>query len=155
MPELVAIAYEEEAAADRAVEEVGRCAEELLIDPDGAAVIVCERNGDCLLTISRRADTAFHWGEFWGALHDALLSGAVPVGLGARFRSRLSTLLRPGTSALLLVAPDGGKERALAALSHFDGQAFSCHLAADLPGHWEASGRAISPCWDEDGERGR
>jgi|GEM_PF-4596518 len=58
MPELVAIAYEDETAADRAVEEVGRCAEELLIDPDATAVIVCERDGDCLLTISRRADTA-------------------------------------------------------------------------------------------------
>jgi len=98
-------------------------------------VIVCERDGDCLLTISRRADTAFHWGEFWGALHDALLSGAQPIGAGARFQHQLRALLRPGTSALLLVAPDGGKERALAALSHFDGQAFSCHLAADLPRH--------------------
>jgi len=140
MPELVAIAYEEEAAADRAVEEVGRCRDELLIDPDAAAVLVCERDGDCLLTISRRADTASHWSEFWGALHDALLSGAVPVGLGARFRSQLSTLLRPGTSALLLVAPNGGKERALEALSHFEGHAFSCDLAADLPTHWEVSG---------------
>lgn len=131
MPELVAIAYEDETVADRAIEELHRC-DELLVDPDAASVLVCERDGTCRLTISRRAGATTHWTEFWGTLLEALLSDGGPEVIEAPFRARLLELLRPRTSILLLAAPDDGSARALAALSHFEGEALG-HPLADPP----------------------
>lgn len=140
MPELVTIAYEDETVADRAVEELQRCGEGLLVDPDASSVLVCERDGSCQLTTSRRAGATAHWSEFWGALLEDLLSGEGPGAIDVPFRNRLRALLRPGTSMLLLAAPSGGGRRALDALSHFEGRALSHRLADDLPEQWDARG---------------
>jgi uncharacterized membrane protein len=130
MTELVAIAYEDEDVADRAVEELERCGEELLVDADASAVLVCERDGTCRLTISRQAGAAGHWSEFWGSLLEALLGDDhAPGPIEPEFRRRLVRLLRPGTSILLLAVPDGGRGRALEALGHFDGRALGQRLA--------------------------
>lgn len=134
MPELVAIAYEDETVANRAAEELDRCGGELLVDPDASSILVCERDGSCRLTTSRRADATSHWCEFWAALLDALLGDGGPVGLPSRFRHGLLALLPPGSSALLLVAPGDRRNRAVEALSHFGGRALSHRLARDLPG---------------------
>ncbi|MBS1880649.1 MAG: DUF1269 domain-containing protein [Actinobacteria bacterium] len=139
MPELVAITFEDETGADRAAEELGRCREELLVDPDASAVLVCERDDSCRLTTRRRADATSQWCEFWGAMLDALPSSADPMAMELRFRKRLLAQLRPGSSALLLVAPDGGRERAVEALSHFGGRALSHRLEGAIsPRSYEA-----------------
>lgn len=124
MPGLVAIAYEDEDVAGLAAEELHRCGEELRLDPDASAVLVCERDGSCRLTISRQAGTQAHWSEFWGAFLEALLSDEDdPLAIDWPFRSLLLPLLRPGTSVLLLSMPGGGEGRALESLSHFGGRA--------------------------------
>jgi len=136
MPELVAIAYEDETVADRAVEEVHRCSEDILVDPDASSVLVCERDGACRRTISGRAGATTRRPEFWGALLEILLSDDAPIAIETPFQRRLLLLLRPGTSILLMAVPCESKELALDALSHFDGQALSQRLADDLPGRW-------------------
>ncbi|MBS1676346.1 MAG: hypothetical protein JST08_03070 [Actinobacteria bacterium] len=123
MPELVAIAYDDETVADCAIEELRRCGEELGLDPDASAVLVCERDGTCRLTTSRHADAQARWAEFWGAFLEALLSQEDdPAAIDGRFRGRLLPMLRPGASVLLLSMPGGGEERVLRALSHFGGR---------------------------------
>jgi uncharacterized membrane protein len=129
MPELLAIAYEDETVADRAADELRRCAGELLVDPDASSVLICERDGTCRLTISRQAGAQAHWSEFWGTLLEGLLSDDDRGAIDALFRSRLLLLLRPGTSILLMAVPDDGEGQALEALSHFEGQALSQRLA--------------------------
>jgi uncharacterized membrane protein len=132
MPELVAIAYEEEDAAGRAVEELRRCGEEVPIDPDAAAVLICARDGRCEMTISTEAEVTKGWNEFWGALLESLL-GEGPVEIEMYFRKELLARLWPGASMLLLVVPPARKERVLASVSHFEGEAISYRLAEGLP----------------------
>jgi len=136
MPELVAIAYEDETVADRAVEEVHRCGGDLLVDPDASSVLVCARDGACHLTISGRAGATTRWPEFWGTLLEVLLSDDAPAAIETPFQRRLLPRLRPGTSILLMAVPCDAKERVLEALSHFEGHALSHRLADDLPGRW-------------------
>ncbi len=140
MPELVAIAYRDETVADRAAEELRRCCEELLIDPDASSVLVCERDGSYRLTTSRRSGAVAHWSKFWGVLLGAIQGSEDSATIELRFRSHLRALLRPGTSMLLLAAPCFGKQRAIDALSHFGGESLSCLLATDLPERWDVRG---------------
>jgi len=136
MPELVAIAYTDGSAADQAADELRRGSDELHVEPDASSVLVCERDGSCLLTTSRHADATAQWSTFWGVLLGALLSSDTPAAVDARFRGRLQALLRPGTSVLLLAVPREAKVRVLEALSHFGGEALSCELADVAPGGW-------------------
>lgn len=124
MPELVAIAYEDENAADRAVAELRRCAAEVPIDREASAALICGRDGHCQLTISAQADASDHWSEMWGVLVESLL-GAGQVEIERYFRNELMARLWPGTSMLLLVVPPDRKQRALAAVSQFGGHALS------------------------------
>jgi uncharacterized membrane protein len=133
MPELVAIAYEDETAADRAVVELRRCAAEVPIDREASAALVCGRDGHCQLTITAQADASDHWSEMWGVLLESLL-GAGPIEIERYFRNELMARLWPGASMLLLVVPADRKQRALAAVSQFGGQPLSYRLADDLRG---------------------
>jgi uncharacterized membrane protein len=128
VPELVAIAYPDETLAERAARELRRC-EQLLVDQDAASVLICERDGSFRLTTSGRDGESAEWSRFWGAVLGSLLSGEDPAGLGDPFRDHLRHLLRPGASVLLFAAPRPGWERALAALSHFGGEALASPLS--------------------------
>lgn len=140
MPELVAIVYADESLADRAAQEMRRCGEDLLVDQDAFSVLVCERDGSCQLTTSRRPGAVAHWSKFWGVLLGAIQGGEESAALEVRFRSRLRALLRPGSSVLLLAVLRVGRQRLLNALSHFGGEAISCPLPVDLPQRWNVRG---------------
>lgn len=140
MPELVAIAYRDETVADQAIQELHRGCDELLMEPDASSVLICERDGSCRLTTSRRAGASAHWSKFWGVLLGALLGGDDAAAIDPLFRGQVRALLRPGTSMLLLAAPRVGKQRVLDALSHFGGEPLTCELAYDLPGRWDVRG---------------
>ncbi len=134
MLELVAITYRDETVADRAIDELWRDAELLAIDPDAAAVLICERDGSCRLTTSRHGGATTHWSAFWGALLEALLEDGRPTTIDAEFRRRLRSLLWPGTSMLLVAAAPAGKRPVLDALSQFGGDVTSCTLTAEPAG---------------------
>jgi uncharacterized membrane protein len=140
VPELFAIAYEDESLAGRAAEELDRCAEELTIDPDAASVVICEHDGSCRLTTSRRPGATAHWSKFWGVLLGIILNGSEASEIDPRFRTALRGLLRPGTSVLLIAVAGPRRERLLEALRPFGGSVLSCALDAHVPEHWSVSG---------------
>lgn len=128
--ELVAISYPDESTADRAATELARCADELAIDPDCAAVIVCERDGSIRLITSRRAGARSRWLGFWGGFLEALTDRSVPA-FDPEFRRRLDDSLSPGTSALLVLLPGGESARLTDALSPHDGIPIRCTLSEE------------------------
>lgn len=128
MPHLLAITYPEEGLATRAAEEVGRCAGDLGIDSDAAAVVVCGHDGSCHLTTSRRPGTTARWSGFWSGLLGTLAGGGGQTEVDAGFRAGLEARLRPGTSALLIALSRAERGRALDALGPFGGEVLSCEV---------------------------
>jgi uncharacterized membrane protein len=128
----MAITYEDEISAGRAEEEIDRCAEGLLLDPDATSVAICRRDGSVCLTTSRRPDTTAQWSEFWGLLIGAVMDeGAARV--DEDFSARLRRALVPGTSVLLLAVPAAREPAVLEVLSPLAGREIACPLPADLP----------------------
>lgn len=140
MRRLMAITYEDEIRAGRAAEEIGRCADELLIDPDATAVAICERDGSVRLTTSRRPGATAHWSEFWGVLLEAVHGGEGADALPGDFPARLRLALAPGTSVLLLVVPTRRMAAVLEVLSPLGGEEIACTLPDDLPRRWGIDG---------------
>jgi uncharacterized membrane protein len=129
---LMAITYEDEIGAGKAAEEIGRCAEELLIDPDATSVAICERDGRLNLTTSRRPGATAYWSKFWGVLMGAVMNGGGADGLDADFAARLRRALVPGTSALLLAVATSRRPAVLEVLSPLGGAEITCPLPDDL-----------------------
>jgi uncharacterized membrane protein len=130
LPELFAVVYPDVYRAGIAVEEVGRCTKELMIDPDGVSTVICEHDGNCELTTSRRPDATADWSRFWGSLLGTILDGGERPAIDRRFRATLRSLLRPGTSALLIVLPVSARGRAREMLRPFGGTVLNCELGA-------------------------
>jgi uncharacterized membrane protein len=141
MRRLMAITYEDEIRGGRAAEEIGRCAESLLIDPDATSVAICERDGSLRLTTSRRPDATAPWSKFWGTLLGAVMHGGEAAEpLADDFPARLRLALVPGSSVLLLAVPASREPAVLDALSPLDGEEIACTLPADLPRRWDIEG---------------
>jgi uncharacterized membrane protein len=134
---LMAITYEDEISAGRAEEEIDRCAEGLLLDPDATSVAICRRDGSVCLTTSRRPDATAQWSEFWGVLVGAVMDEGGEAGpLDDDFSARLRLALVPGTSVLLLAVPAAREAAVLEVLSPLGGREIACVLPPDLPRRW-------------------
>jgi uncharacterized membrane protein len=131
LSELFAIVYPDESSAGRAAEEVERCAEELAIDPDAASTVICEHDGNCRLTTSRRAGATTDWSRFWGILPGLILDGGERPEIDPQFRTGLRRLIRPGTSVLLIAVPAAVRAQVLEALRQFGGTVLRCDLEGD------------------------
>lgn len=133
----MAITYEDEIRAGRAAEEIDRCAEELLIDPDATSVAICGRDGCVELTTSRRPGAIAQWSKFWGVLLGAVMNaGAEAELLDGAFLARLRAALMPQTSVLLLAVSASREAAVLKMLSPLDGAELACSLPDDLPRRW-------------------
>jgi uncharacterized membrane protein len=139
MRRLMAITYEDEIRAGRAAEEIDRCAEALLVDPDATSVAICRRDGSVSLTTSRRPDATVHWSEFWGALLGVVMNAA-PESLDEDFSARLRLALVPGSSVLLLAVATSRRPLVLEVLSPLEGTEITCDLPDDLPARWGIDG---------------
>lgn len=142
MPQLVAICYPDEVLAGRAAEEFGRCAGDLGIDPDAASTVVCERDGSCRLTTSRRPGTTANWSRFWAVLLGVVVNGGEGGEIDPRFRASLEARLRPGTSVLLAALSRAFSRRALDNLTPYGGRLLSCEISDEVRARWE--GREIT-----------
>ena len=130
MSRLVAIAYTEETLAGRAAEEIDRCADRLLIDPDATSVLICERNGKVRLTTSRRPGATAPWSALWGELLELVVGpGKAPSAIDNDFSKQLRGALEPGTSALLIALDGAPAEPVLETLSPLGGRP----IAGSLP----------------------
>jgi len=147
MAELIAIGYDDETTALDAMDEVGRLAEDLIIQPDAVAAIVRNKEGKIRVTTNHHAVAAgTTWGLFWGFLFGILFfvpffGMAVGAGLGAlmgkvektgidkEFQEQVRGMVKPGTSALFVVVEKVTPDKAVDAMSKFGGTVLKTSLS--------------------------
>jgi uncharacterized membrane protein len=147
MAELIAIGYDDETTALDAMDEVGRLAEDLIIQPDAVAAIVRNKEGKIRVTTNHHAVAAgTTWGLFWGFLFGILFfvpffGMAVGAGLGAlmgkvektgidkEFQEQVRDMVKPGTSALFVVVEKVTPDKAVEAMSKFGGTVLKTSLS--------------------------
>jgi uncharacterized membrane protein len=150
MADLIAIGYDDETTADKAVEEVHRLEGDLIIEADAVAAIVRDGNGNFHVhtTHAPTTGTGATWGMFWGLLFGILFfvpvfGMAVGAGLGAlmghfgkesidkNFQDQVRDLLKPGTSALFMVVEKVTPDKAVAGLSQYGGTVLKTSLSEE------------------------
>jgi uncharacterized membrane protein len=147
--DLIAIGYPDETTAIEAAAEAERLAEELILQPDAIAAIVCDKNGKFKVTTNHHeVGGGATWGGFWGLLFGMLffvpLFGlALGAGFGAlmgkleksgidrTFQEQVREMLKPGTSALFLVIEKVTPDKAVDALSKFGGTVLKSSLSKE------------------------
>jgi uncharacterized membrane protein len=149
MGDLVAVGYDDEVTATRAGAEVRRVADELVIEPDAVAVIVRDREGKYNLSTSHHAvGSGASYGMFWGPFLGLLLfvpvfGMAVGESLGVlmakvekidideKFQDGVRAMLKPGTSALFVMAERVTPDEVVQALRRYGGTVLKSSLSAD------------------------
>src|SRR5256885_8087577 len=149
MADLIAIGYPDEATAAKAAEEAQRLAQDLVLQPDAIASIVCDEEGKFHVTTSHHpVGQGATWGMFWGLLFGLLFfipvfGMAVGAGLGAlmgkvaksgidkQFQEQVKDMLKPGTSALFLIVEKVTPDKAVEALSKYGGTVLKSSLTRE------------------------
>jgi uncharacterized membrane protein len=150
MAELIVIGYPDETKAEAAAAEIGKLAEDLVIEPEAVAVIKRDPDGKFHVTTTHHEVSAgAMWGMFWGALFGLLffvplfgmaigaalgaLTGLVTkLGLSSQFQQQVRDLLQPGTSALFMIVNKMTTDRTVQALSRYGGTVLKSSLSADV-----------------------
>jgi uncharacterized membrane protein len=145
---LIAISYPDETSAAAASEEALRRAGELVVEPDGIAVIVRDGQGDFHVTTNHQdLETGARWGVFWRLLFGALFfdPGATSEA-SLPFRSQLRDHVEPRTSALFLIVSDVTTDNAIDALARYGGTALTSPIstAPTAPGRARSKTQAAS-----------
>jgi uncharacterized membrane protein len=149
MADLIAIGYDDETTAAAAADEARRLADDLIIQPDAIATIVCDKEGKYHVSTSHHAvGGGATWGMFWGFLFGLIFfvpvfGMAVGAGLGAlfgkieksgidkEFQQQVRDMLKPGTSALFLVVEKVTPDKAVEAMSKYGGTVLKSSLSKD------------------------
>ena len=149
MADLIAIGYPDETTAIEAEQEAQRLAEDLIIQADAIAAIVCNKEGKYKVTTNHHAvagGTA--WGMWWGLLFGLLFfvpvfGLAIGAGFGAlfgkleksgidkAFQQQVRDMLKPGTSALFLVVEKVTPDKAIEHLKKFGGTVLKTSLSEE------------------------
>jgi uncharacterized membrane protein len=147
--DLIAIGYPDETTALAAADEAERLSQELVIQPDAIAAIVCNKEGKFkVVTNHHQVAGGATWGGFWGLLFGMLFfvpvfGLALGAGLGAlmgkleksgidrEFQEQVRDMLKPGTSALFLVVEKVTPDKAVEALSAFGGTVLKSSLSRE------------------------
>lgn len=122
MHKLIAIAYDDETLAGRAVEEFYRCTGDFDVDPDASAVLVMDRDGSRQLITTSRPGATVDWGRLWIELLGPLEGEVQRAPASSNFVSDLVRILGPGMSGLLLAVPEAERKGILASLNQFRGR---------------------------------
>ena len=149
MSDLIAIGYDDETTAIQAMNEAEHLAEELIIQPDAIAAIICNKDGKYkVVTNHHMVGAGATWGMFWGMLFGILffvpvLGMAVGAGFGAlfgkleksgidkQFQQQVRDMLKPGTSALFLVVEKVTPDKAVEAMSQYGGTVLKSSLSKE------------------------
>ncbi len=149
MSDLIAIGYDNETTAIEAMNEAEHLAQELIIQPDAIAAIICNKDGKYkVVTNHHMVGAGATWGMFWGMLFGILffvpvLGMAVGAGFGAlfgkleksgidkQFQNQVREMLKPGTSALFLVVEKVTPDKAVEAMSRFGGTVLKSSLSKE------------------------
>lgn len=149
MADLIAIGYDDEQTALRAAEEAERLARDLVIEPEAVAVIQRDPKGKYkVITNHHPVAEGLTWGMLWGALFGLLffipvfglavggafgaLFGAVEkAGIDEQFQEQVRDMVKPGTSALFMIADKVATDRAIQSLSSFGGTVLKSSLSTE------------------------
>ena len=149
MADLIAIGYPDMNTAAEAMTEAERLADDLVIEPDALAAIVRDSRGKFRVTTNHYSVGAgTTYGMFWGLLFGMLFfipffGMAIGAGLGAlmgkvektgidqEFQRRVRDLMKPGTSALLMIVEKVTPDKAVESPSTFGGTVLQSSLSKD------------------------
>lgn len=149
MADLIAIGYPDETTAALAADEARALAEDLIIQPDAIASIVCDKEGKYHVHTSHHpVGAGATWGMFWGILFGLLFfvpvfGLAMGAGFGAimgkitksgidnEFQNQVRGLIKPGNSALFLMVEKVTPDKAVAALSKYGGTVLKTSLTEE------------------------
>jgi len=147
MPDLIAIGYDDTTTALEAMDEVGRLAQDLVIQPDAVAAIIRNEDGKFrTVTNQHEVGAGATWGMFWGLLFGILFFlpifgmaiGAAFGALGGKlakdsigkdFQEQVRSKLQPGTSALFMIVQQMTTDKALDGLAKFGGDVIKTSLS--------------------------
>jgi uncharacterized membrane protein len=149
MADLIAIGYPDETTAIEAEQEAQRLAEDLIIQADAIAAIVCDKEGKYKVTTNHHAVAGgTTWGMWWGLIFGLLFfvpvfGMAIGAGFGAlfgkleksgidkAFQQQVRDMLKPGTSALFLVVEKVTPDKAIEHLKKFGGTVLKTSLSEE------------------------
>jgi uncharacterized membrane protein len=123
MSDLVVIAFETEAEADRVLAELARLQKENLIELEDAAVAIHHPDGK--VNLKRRIGGAI------GSGGNAVSASLVDRGIDDKFICSLEDTLRPNMSALFVLIQQTQPEKVIAELSQFRGHLLRSSLPPD------------------------
>jgi uncharacterized membrane protein len=149
MSDLIVIGYPDEETAERVWNELVKLQADYLVDLEDAAIIRRDRNGK--LHVTTPAHHAVAWGTFsglfWGVLIGLLFlfplaplvgvaGGIMGAALGAAgnlgvkddFRQRVQDMVKPGTSAILVIVRKVTTDKFLEALRPYGGTVLQTSL---------------------------
>jgi uncharacterized membrane protein len=152
MSELIVIGYPDEDRAEQVWRELVRLEQDYLIDLEDAAIIRRDQKGRVHVTTP--VHHAVAWGSlsglFWGTLigliflfplaplvgvaggiMGAALGAAGDLGIKDSFRERVRDLVKPGTSAILVVIRKTTPDKFLEALRPYGGEVLQTSLTHD------------------------
>ena len=156
MADLIAIGYPDETTAIEAEQEAQRLAEDLIIQADAIAAIVCDKEGKYKVTTNHHAVAGgTTWGMWWGLIFGLLFfvpvfGMAIGAGFGAlfgkleksgidkAFQQQVRDMLKPGTSALFLVVEKVTPDKAVDRLKQFGGTVLKTSLSEDAEAELQA-----------------
>lgn len=149
MSELIVIGYEDEETGRRAYEEVQELNRQFIVQLAGLAVITVDQEGKSHVdTPSRVVGASAAGGALWGMLFGllfltpgigALLGGAMGAlmgrlnksGINNSFREQVKTMLRPGMTAVVIMATKVTEDKFAAAMKPFGGQLLHTSLSEE------------------------
>ena len=149
MSTLVAIGYPDETTAEQAQKTVQELQSELIVQASQVAAISRDQKGDYHVHTNYGGEGTAGgamWGGFWGLLFGLLFTIpwvglALGAGMGAlfghfrekgidkAFQKQVRDHLKPGTSALFLIAQQVTEDKAVAALEKYGGTVIKTSLS--------------------------
>lgn len=154
MSDLIIIGYPDEETGERAYEEVQRLQREMVVDLETASLVVKRPDGK--LKVEGPHEGSVWHGTAWGIVFGTLIGmifliplfglvvggifgtlfGAMEKsGIDGSFRERARDLLKPGTSALVMVIDKMTPDKAIEALAQYGGEVLQTSLSHDAEDH--------------------
>ncbi len=147
MAELFVIGYEDEATADRVLDELQDLQKDYLIDLPDAAIVTRNAKGKLKVQSGTHATAAGALGgAFWGfligllflvpvaglaigGLFGALMGKGIDLGIKGDFKKQVGELVKPGTSAVMFVSRKMTADRVLEELKPYGGTVLRTSLS--------------------------
>ena len=147
MAELIVIGYPDEGTADAALDTVNGLSKDMVVDLEGAAVVIADADGKVKVGTPTHATGAgavsgMLWGMLFGILFLIPIGGLViggimgalfgkmsDLGIKNEYVSQVRDMLKPGTAALVMTYRKATPDKTLDALSQYGGTVLRSSLS--------------------------